>query len=129
MDALAERLSPKRRPQDRGQPECSVQELRALTAIARHGVLTMSELATILKVQLPTATHTVGKLVKKNLVERRRESPDRRVVRVGFSRRGLRINRWVAEAREAEARRLLGALPPRGRRELIASFRRMRPVK
>lgn len=125
MEALAERLTPARRPQDRGEPECSLQELRALAAIAKQGALTMSELAAVLGVRLSTATHTVDKLVDKGLVERRREDPDRRIVRVGFSRRGMRINRWVVEARESEGRALLGALRPQERATLIAALERM----
>lgn len=125
MDALTERLAPKRRPQDRGEPDCSPQELRALAAIDKHGEMPMSELARFLGVRLSTATHTVDKLVEKGLVERKRAHPDRRVVLVGFSKRGLRINRYVAEARKREGRALLATLGPRARRELIARLGRM----
>jgi DNA-binding MarR family transcriptional regulator len=125
MEALAEKLTPKRRPQDRAAPECSLQELRALAAIAKQGTLTMSELAAVLGVQLSTATHTVGKLADKGLVDRRRQDPDRRVVRVGFGKRGVRINRWVVKAREAEGRALLSALRPPERTMLIAALAKM----
>ncbi len=82
----------------------------------------MSELARVLQVRLSTATHTVDKLVDKALVERKRTNPDRRVVQVGFSKRGLRINRFVAEARRAEGRSLLGALRPQERVILLAKL-------
>jgi DNA-binding MarR family transcriptional regulator len=125
IDTLAERLTPKRRPQDRGEPECSPQELRTLAAINRQGALTMSEVAGRLEVRLSTASHTVDKLAAKGLVERKRASADRRVVQVQFSKRGQRINRFVVESRLAQGRVLLAALGPQERRILIGKLAKM----
>jgi DNA-binding MarR family transcriptional regulator len=119
LDALVEGLRPKRRPQDRDEPECSAQELRVLTAVGQRDTLTMSDLAGMLRVPQSTATHTVDRLVAKGLVERRRASEDRRVVQITFSRRGRRINQFVAASRMAAGRRLLQALKPRDREMLI----------
>jgi DNA-binding MarR family transcriptional regulator len=122
LDTLADRLRPKRRPQDRKEPECSPQELRTLTAISTRGAMTMSEVAELLHVRLSTASHTVDNLVAKGLVARRRSAADRRVVQVGFSKRGDRINRWVVEQRLAEGRALLGALSAAERKLLIGKL-------
>ncbi len=84
MDELAERLTPQRRPQDRGEPECSTQELRTLAAISKRGQLRMTDVADLLEVRLSTASHTVDKLMAKGLVRRTRASADRRVVQVGL---------------------------------------------
>ncbi len=108
--ALSEQLRPKRRPQDRNTPECSLPELRALSALGQRHPLTMSELAAILEVPANTATHTVDKLVAKGLLERKRLPQDRRIVTVAFSKKGQRIDQYVRDTQLAAARRLLGAL-------------------
>ena len=110
IDTLADHLTPQRRKRDRNEPECSPTELRALAALGGNGTLRMRDLAAILKVPLSTATHTVDKLVAKGLVERKRITEDRRVVQIGFSKRGQRIHQYVVDARLAAARRMLKPL-------------------
>jgi DNA-binding MarR family transcriptional regulator len=116
IDVLTEKLLPIRRPQDLHEPECSQRELKVLAELGQRNILTMSDLAAILKVPLSTATHTVDKLVAKNLVERKRVQEDRRVVQVTFSGRGRRINQFVLTSRLAAGRRLLEPLDPSERR-------------
>lgn len=125
VDALAERLVPKRRPRDAGAPECSPRELRALRALGRHGTLTMTALAKGLDVPLSTATRIVEGLCAKGLVERRRSKRDRRVVEIRFGQRGKRINRYVEESRRAEAHALLLSLPERERSRLVRQLARL----
>jgi DNA-binding MarR family transcriptional regulator len=122
LDALAERVQPKRRPQDAGVRECSPRELRALGAIGQHGRLTMSALAELLEVPLSTATRTVDKLVSKGLIERKQSAQDRRVFEVAFGRRGKRIHQYVLDSRQGEARTMLAALTIRERRDLLAKL-------
>lgn len=119
VDALTERLTPDRRPQDAAIPECSRQELKTLTALGRGDTLTMSDLAAILKVQLSTATHIVDKLEAKGLVERMRVKQDRRIVQVKFSRKGKRIHQYVIATRMAAAREMLEGLDPEARRDFL----------
>jgi DNA-binding MarR family transcriptional regulator len=127
MDLVADRLKPVRRRQDRDQPECSQQELKALAALAQRNTLTMSELAGILKVPLSTATRMIDKLVVKNLVERKHVKHDRRVVQVAFSRKGKRIHQFVIESRFAAARGMLAALHPRDRGVFLQRILKMVP--
>jgi DNA-binding MarR family transcriptional regulator len=125
IDTLARRLAPARRPQDREAPECSAQELRALSALSRSGRLTMSELAAELGTPISTATRIVDRLAGKGLAMRRDAPGDRRVVHVSFSARGKRIDRWVVEAQRSAARALLQALPTRDRSLVLERLRRM----
>ena len=119
IDAIAQFLAPRRRPQDAGEAECSLSELRALEALGRQQPITMSDLAGALKVPLSTATRTTDRLVAKGLVERQRVSEDRRVVQVGFSKKGREINEFVMQTRLAAGRRLLEALAPSERSDLL----------
>ena len=125
MDALADHLTPQRRKKDRNEPECSPTELRALAALGRSGTLIMRDLAAILKVPLSTATHTVDKLVAKGLVERRRITEDRRVVQIGFSKRGQKINQYVVDARLAAARRMIEPLTAVDRADFLRQIAKL----
>jgi len=100
-------------------------ELRALAILGRQEPVTMSELAGALRAPLSSVTHTVGKLVAKRLVERKRVKQDRRVVLVGFSKRGKEINRFVTEKRLAEGRTMLQALKSRDRTFVVKRLAQM----
>jgi DNA-binding MarR family transcriptional regulator len=125
IDLLADRLTPLRRPQDVDEPECSRTELRLLSVLARKGPLTMTELASSLSIHLSSATRAIDKLVSKGLVKRNRVAMDRRVVQVGFSRRGKEINGFVVRQRAVAAQRMLAALKPRERELLIRVLSRL----
>ena len=125
LDTLAERLRPRRRPQDARAPACSPRELRVLGALGRDGPMTMTAVAGLLDVPLSTATHTVNRLVAKGLVERKQTARDRRVVEVGFGRRGKTINRFVVASRSAEASAMLAALTALERKELLGRLAKM----
>jgi len=116
LDALAERLRPRRRLVDRGAPDCSPQELFALTVLGRSSRLTMTDLAAAMQVPLSTASR---------IVARTPLARDRRVIHVAFSRRGERINQFVAESRQTAAEALLKALPVRERAALLKRLARM----
>jgi DNA-binding MarR family transcriptional regulator len=125
LDALVDRMRPRRRPRDAAAPECSPRELRALAAIGRHGRLTMSKLAELLDTPLSTATRIVDRLAAKGLVERRQAKHDRRIIEVAFGRRGKQIHRYVVESRHAEAHALLAALGAGERAELLRHLDRL----
>lgn len=125
MDLLSERLTPARRPQDKALAECSRQELKVLAAVGQQDVLTMSELAGILKVQISTATHIVDKLAAKGLVVRKRGKQDGRVVQVTFSKKGKRIHQYVVASRHSAARGMLEALDPSARGVFLQRLSKM----
>ena len=125
LDALAERLRPSRRPVDRRVPPCSAQELFALNTVGRRDRLTMGDLATAMRVPLSTASRVVDRLVDKGLVIRMPLAHDRRVVQVGFSPRGQRINRFVVVSRQAAAVKLLESLRAGDTAVLLAALARM----
>ena len=125
IDLLAERLTPPRRPEDAGEPECSRTELRILSALGRQEPVSMTDLAASLDIPLSTATRAIDKLVAKSLVERRSVLEDRRIVQVGFSPRGRDINRFVTRARLARARAILRRLTTEERGTLVEALSRL----
>jgi len=61
---------------------------QVLQALESAGIMTMGELASILRVRPPTASKTVSRLAAMNLVERHAEPDDARVVRVKLTPAG-----------------------------------------
>ena len=63
----------------------------ALASIERHRALTPSELATIERIQRPSATRVLGALSERNLIAREVDASDRRVSRVKVTREGAAV--------------------------------------
>jgi DNA-binding MarR family transcriptional regulator len=63
----------------------------ALASIEHHGGLTPSELATIERIQRPTATRVLGGLSERNLIAREADASDRRVSRLKITREGAAV--------------------------------------
>jgi len=79
----------------------------ALATIDRHGSLTPSELATMERIQRPTATRIIGALVDAGLVSREADAADRRIARVTLTDAGAAMLRSTRARRTAYlARRL-----------------------
>jgi DNA-binding MarR family transcriptional regulator len=85
----------------RGPEDIPEAQVKLVVHLALHGPQTMSEVAEGLEVTTPAITGLVDKLEKRGLVERVRDSQDRRVVRVRLSPHAQRM----AEAHLAERRR------------------------
>ena len=69
---------------------------QVIQALAAQGVMTMGDLATILRVRPPTASKTVSRLTALGLVERRTEPGDARVVRVQLTEAGRERSKQIA---------------------------------
>lgn len=121
MDALFQRMMSRRPASDQPAAELSGQEMRALGLLAVRGKSIMSTLAELLGTPLSTATHTIDRLVKKGLVERRRSDEDRRVVEVDLSDEGRRTTARLYAERHAMLRTMLAALTP-GERALYVEL-------
>ena len=73
--------------------DLSTTETHTLEAIGIHGPKTMSEVANVLEVTVPTLTASVNRLLKKGYVERRRDVADRRVVLISLTKKGEKAAR------------------------------------
>lgn len=65
--------------------------MTVLASVAREGALTLGELAAVERVQPPTVTGAVNRLVEQGLVARRPDPVDRRVARVELTPAGRRF--------------------------------------
>jgi DNA-binding MarR family transcriptional regulator len=101
----ATRLS--RRLRQQAEAGLSPSQLSALTAVARHGSMTLGELADYERVAPPTVTKIVAKLEGDGLLARTIDPHDRRVARVAVTKAGDRL---LAEARQRKTAWLSGRI-------------------
>ncbi len=84
----------------------------ALASIERHSALTPSELATIERIQRPTATRILGALSEAGLVAREADPVDRRVSRVRITPAGAALLKRGRSRKNAYLVRRLRKLTP-----------------
>ena len=105
------------------ETEVSLQQYRALVVLASRGPQRPVDLAEALGVDPSTTTRLCDRLVDKRLISRRRQTEDRREVRLELSDRGRRLVADVTELRRLEIGRILSAVPQRERAGLVGAFR------
>ncbi|MBI4549488.1 MAG: MarR family transcriptional regulator [Candidatus Omnitrophica bacterium] len=66
----------------------SLSQYHVLVALAQEGDLSMSQLAQRLQITKPAITNLVGKLEKEQLLVRKRDPKDRRMLPVGLTAKG-----------------------------------------
>jgi DNA-binding MarR family transcriptional regulator len=97
---------------------------QVLQALAVSGLMTMGELAAILRVRPPTASKTVSRLAALRLVERQPKSDDARIVRVRLTEEGQRKAAAIARLWDEVEAELLDGLDPKERKRLRKLLRR-----
>lgn len=91
------RLSRRLRQESAGAGDITPSQLSALTALSKHGELTLGELASIERVAPPSMTRIAARLEAAGLLERRADTTDRRVARVAISPIGRELLRQTRE--------------------------------
>jgi DNA-binding MarR family transcriptional regulator len=122
FDAIADLFLPG--PPNMGGFELTLREERALDVLGRKPSWTMSEFAAALRVTLPTATHTVDRLMKKSAVSRRKSGEDRRLVLISLSGNGLKRRQSLLEQRIRVCTTLLKPLDAAERSAALQTMRR-----
>lgn len=95
------RLSRRLRQETAGSGEVTPSQTSALVVLARHGELTLGELASIERIAPPSMTRIAARLEEKGLLERRPDTADRRVARVAISAAGSELLRLSRERGDA----------------------------
>lgn len=98
--------------------DVTLPQYRALVVIAARGPQRLADLAVALGVEPSTATRMCDRLVRKDLVYRRRTSTDRRGVRISLAVAGRELVEEVTRRRRAEIVAILGRVPT-GTREMV----------
>ncbi|MDW7651648.1 MAG: MarR family transcriptional regulator [Bacillota bacterium] len=98
-------------------------QINALLILYMHDDLTMGALSTEIYLAESAATRLVDRLVKINLVKRKGDDKDRRVVRVYLTSYGRQLASLVFERRSKRFRNLSERLSPEEREMLIKSVK------
>lgn len=105
------------------EADVSLQQYRALVVLGSRGPLRPVDLAEALGVEPSTATRLCDRLVDKRFISRRRQTGDRREIRLDLSLQGRRLLTEVTDRRRSEIARILDSVPTSGRESLVAAFR------
>lgn len=101
----------------------TVTQFRTLVVLDSNGETNLSGLAERLGVNSSTALRMIDRLLVAGLVTRRDNPDTRREVLLGLTAAGRRVVRRVTERRRAELARVVSAMPPERRTELLAALR------
>jgi DNA-binding MarR family transcriptional regulator len=107
----------------------SLIHLNVLTLLEVEGPLSMSRLAEALDVSVASATGIVDRMEARGLVERRRESEDRRVVVVHIAEGGTKVFADIDERRRQGLAKLLTRLNERELSGLLAGHQALRAAR
>ena len=97
-------------------------QYRTLVELTFGGPRRLADLAEALSVSPSTATRMCDRLVRKRLINRRRDVVDRRVVLLDLSASGRRLVDRVTERRRQEIGRILEAVDPAEHGALVRAF-------
>ena len=99
---------------DRSDPlfssHLTLSQFKILMLLARHGNVSGGELARLLGVGLAALSGMIDRLVQQDLVSRTEDLRDRRVRRIGLTKKGAELIGSILNAGEAKMRQLLSRL-------------------
>ena len=104
------------------EEDASLQQYRSLVVLASRGAQRPVDLAGALGVEPSTVTRLCDRLVRKGLITRRRQGPDRREVRLALTPQGAELVETVTRRRREEIRHILASVPPAAHAELVRAF-------
>lgn len=97
-------------------------QLDALLVLKEHGELTMGELCQKMFLACSTATDLIDRMERNQLIERVRDTADRRVIRLRILPKGYSIIEEVLAARRAYLGRILAELGTEDKQQLIRTL-------
>lgn len=106
----------------------SPSQMRALSAFHEDREYRMGELSKNAQVTMPFMTEMVDRLVQEGMLERLRDTDDRRVVKVKLSERGKDIHRHFREMRAQEMGSIFAKLTIKDQVELLNSLKTMSSI-
>ena len=103
--------------------DVTLPQYRVLVELASRGPQRPADLASAMGVERSTATRMCERLVRKSLVQRRRERSDRRSVRISLAPAGRELVEEVTRRRRAEIARIVRRMPRADRRAVLLALR------
>jgi DNA-binding MarR family transcriptional regulator len=103
--------------------DVTLPQYRALVELAARGPQRPADLASALGVDPSTATRMCDRLVRKQLVQRRRINADRRGVRISLTEAGRALVEEVTRRRRVEIAQILRRMPQADRASALRALR------
>lgn len=100
--------------------------LHVLFLLESEGPMAMSRLAELLDVSLPNVTGIVDRMAERGLVERSRDTDDRRVVTVSTAIAGRQAVEEIDQIRRQTMSKVLGGMTPEQQHRALQTFTDMR---
>ncbi len=101
----------------------NMSQLKVMSAFREGKQLTMGDLCKIANVKMPTMTEMVDKLEAEGFLKRKRDTKDRRVVKVIITAKGGKIHKELLNRRDDEIENLYGNLSTTDRDKLTRALR------
>jgi DNA-binding MarR family transcriptional regulator len=103
--------------------DVTLPQYRLLVELASRGSQRSAEIAQALGVERSTAGRMCDRLVRKGLVQRRRETADRRAVRISLTTDGRALVDEVTRRRRSEIARILRRMPAADQGPVLVALR------
>jgi DNA-binding MarR family transcriptional regulator len=101
----------------------TVTQFRTLVVLDSHGAINLNRLAELLDVTSSTAMRMIDRLLAAELVTRSENPTNRREVQLGLTKAGSQLVQQVTAKRRREIARIVTAMPPDQRSDLITALR------
>jgi DNA-binding MarR family transcriptional regulator len=105
--------------------EVTMAQCHAVVEIGRKQLITLIELAEILKLDNSTMSRTVNNLVNKDLVMRETNREDRRYITISLTQKGQKVFKSIEEDMDAYYEKLFKDIPENKRVQLIESLQNL----
>lgn len=103
----------------------SMLQLQALVFLKKHKDSQMGEIAENFSIELPSATSLVNKLVKADLVLRKTDKKDRRLVRITLTQKGDSLLKKAMEEKTNRIKQNLTTLTQKDKEDLLRITQKM----
>lgn len=105
--------------------DLSITEMHTVEAIGMYKKKTTSEVAKELSITVGTLTTAINKLVKKDYVERIRSEDDRRVVKLGLTKKGKLLYRVHQHFHREMVKNILDGMATDEQQALLAALKNL----
>lgn len=106
----------------------SMVQLQTLVFLKKNPKSSMRSVADFLRVELPSATNLIEKLVKLQLVERRLDAQDKRWVRLSLTQKGMSLLVKAKKERQKNMEKLLSHLTDKEKETLLFLFEKLTSI-
>lgn len=122
LDRLTKDLLRKFQMRDRNETSCcgvTVSQCYTLDALGEHGEMSMVQLARKMFLDKSTMTRVVDGLIERELVERRLDENDRRVIYIALTAAGRKVLENIRRQQMSSLRLILERIPVNERQKLL----------